>query len=115
MFQPLWAVLTSAAVGAGTWLYVAQVGNRREAWDSEVYFTLAIPLIGLTAAVISFFVPSRYWRWAMFPFGGQALAGVLQNPTGSLLPLGLIMFGIFGALCLIPAAVGAAIGRKFAK
>ena len=112
MLQPLWAVLTSTAVGAATWIYVAQVGGRREAWDSEAYFLVAIPVIGLSAAVVSLFAPSRFWRWAMFPFAAQALVGFVQNPTGNLLPLGLIMFGIFGALCMIPAAIGAAIGRR---
>ena len=115
MFRPTWAVLTTAAIGAATWLYIAQVENRREAWDSGTYFILAIPLIGLTAAIVSFFVPSRSWRWAMFPFGAQALVAILQNPTGNLLPLGLIMFGIFGAVCMIPAALGAAIGRRAAR
>ena len=115
MFQPLWASLASAAVGAGTWLYVAQVGDRREAWDSEIYFVVALPLIGLTAAVVSGFVPSRFWRWAMFPFGAQALVAFAQDPTANLLPLGLITFGIMGLLCSIPAAIGAAIGRRFAR
>ena len=115
MFQPLWASLASAAVGAGTWLYVAQVGHRREAWDSELYFVIALPLIGLSAAVLSGVVPSRFWRWAMFPFAAQALVAFVQNPTANLLPLGLITFGIMGVLCLVPAAIGAAIGRKFAR
>jgi len=115
MFKPIWAVVTAAAIGAATWIYVAQVGTRREAWDNEIYFSLAIPLIGLVAAVVSFFVPSRFWRWAMIPFAAQALIGVLQNPTANMLPLGLIMFAIFGAMCMVPAAVGAAVGRRFAR
>lgn len=115
MFKPIWAVLTTAAIGAATWIYVARVGTRREAWDNEIYFILAIPLIGLTAAVVSFFAPSRFWRWAMFPFAAQALVAVVQNPTANMLPLGLIMFAMFGAMCMVPAELGAAMGRRFAR
>jgi hypothetical protein len=115
MFRPIWAVLTTAAIGAATWIYVAQVGNRREAWDSDVYFILAIPLIGLTAAVVSFFAPSGFWRWAMLPFLAQALVAFLQNPGANMLPVGLIVFAILGLMCMVPAALGAAIGRRFAR
>lgn len=104
-----------AAVWAATWIYVVQVGNRREAWDSDVYFIVAIPLIGLTAAVVSFFVPSRFWLWAMLPFLAQALVAFLQNPWANMLPLGLIVFAILGLMCMVPAALGAAIGRRAAR
>jgi hypothetical protein len=69
-------------------------------------------LIAGTAAVVSFFVPEKPWRWAMIPFGAQALVAFFQNPTANLMPLGLIVFAIFGGLCAIPAAIGAMMGRK---
>jgi hypothetical protein len=117
MFQPLWATLTTIGVGVASWIIVAMFGGRREAWDSELYF-LALPVIGLLAGVVSYFAPSRFWRWAFFPFLGQAIVMLLQGISESggagaaLLPLGLIVFAIFGAFCMIPAAIGAASGRK---
>jgi hypothetical protein len=117
MFQPLWASLTMLGLGAASWIVVAIFGGRREAWDSEMYFA-ALPLIGLAAGAVSYFVPTRFWRWAFFPFLGQALVMTAQSSTGgagmSLLPLGLVVFAIFGAMCTIPAAIGAAAGRKVA-
>jgi len=117
MFQPLWASLTTLGVGAATWIVVAMAGGRREAWDSELYFA-ALPLIGLTAGVVSYRVPARFWRWAFFPFLAQALVMFAQGAAGgagaALLPLGLIVFAIFGAFCTIPAAIGAVAGRKAA-
>jgi hypothetical protein len=107
--------LSTAAIGAATWFYVSQVGHRREAWDDPAYFTIALPLIAGAAAVVSFFVPEKPWRWAMIPFGAQALVTFFQNPTANLMPLGLIVFAIFGALCAIPAAIGAMIGRRVAR
>ena len=110
-FHPTWAAATTTGVGACAWAYVALAGGRREAWDSELYFMLAIPAIALTAAVVSFLAPQRFWRWAMLPFAGQAIVAFLQSPTGNLLPLGLVVFAILGGICVIPAALGAALGK----
>ena len=52
-----------------------------EAWDSELYFVMALPVVALTAGVVSYFVPARTWRWAMFPFAAQAIVMVLQDPS----------------------------------
>ncbi len=110
------AYAVAAVVGAATWLVVSTIGGRREAWDSELYFSVALPAIGALTALLGFLLPHRPWRWAFVPFGGQALVALLQNPTGGLLPLGLIVFGFFGVACLIPAYVGAklatAMGRR---
>ncbi len=105
------AGVVAVVAGAATWLYVAHVSHRVEAWDSEVYFSVALPVIGVLAAVLAFVVPARPWRWAFLPFAGQAAAAFVQNPTANLLPLGLIAFGFFGAICLVPAFVGAWIRR----
>jgi hypothetical protein len=117
MFQPLWASVVTLGVGAATWIAVAIFGGRSEAWDSELYFA-ALPLIGLTAGVVSYFAPARFWRWAFFPFLAQAVVmfamGLAEGAGANLLPLGLIVFAIFGAFCAIPAAIGAAAGRKAA-
>ena len=78
MFQPAWATLTTIGVGAATWIVVAMFGGRREAWDSELFFA-ALPVIGLMAGVVSYFVPARFWRWALFPFPGQFLVMFVQD------------------------------------
>ncbi len=116
MFQPLWATMTTLGVGAATWIVVAMAGGRREAWDSELYFLLVMPVIALTAGIVSYIVPVRTWRWAMFPFAAQAFVMFIQEPAGGpLAPLGLIMFVIFGALCVIPARIGVFAARKLSS
>jgi hypothetical protein len=117
MFQPVWASCLTLGVGAVSWIAVAMYGGRREAWDSELYFT-ALFGIALIAGAVSYFAPARFWRWAFFPFAAQAVVMVALGAAGgsgaSLLPLGLIMFAIFGAVSVIPAAIGAVLGRKAA-
>ena len=115
LFSPLWATVTTGAVGAGTWIYLSTVTRRREAFDDPMFFTIVVPVIALTAAVVSFAVPEKFWRWAMIPFAAQALVAFVQNPTANLMPLGLIAFAIFGGLCAIPAAVAALIRRKMMR
>jgi hypothetical protein len=110
-----WAYGMAALTGAATWFYIASAGGRREAWDSDLYFSVGLPVIALVAAVLGFLVPHRAWRWAFVPFGAQALAAFVQNPTANLLPIGLIVFGFFGVGCLVPTYVGVAIARIFKR
>ena len=113
MLQPLWASAVTIGIGAVTWILVAAASGRREAWDSDLYFVAALPAIALTAGIVSCLVPVRNWRWAMFPFAAQAIVMVVHDPSSaSLLPLGLIMFAILGAMCLIPARIGAFAARR---
>lgn len=111
-YRPLWAAATATGVGAAAWAYIAWAGGRREAWDSELYFLFGLPAVALTSAIVSFFVPQRFWRWAMLPFAGQAFVAFLQDPTANLLPVGLVVFAILGGICMLPAALGAAFGRS---
>ena len=110
-----WAYAVAALVGAGTWGLVAATSGRQEAWDSDVYFTIALPLVGLSAAILGFLVPDRAWRWAFVPFGAQAVVAFVQNPTANLLPIGLIVFALFGVGCLVPAYVGARLARAIRR
>lgn len=109
------AAVVAVAAGVATWFYVAHVSHRREAWDSEIYFTTALPALGLLIAGLGFAVPARPWRWAFLPFAGQAAAAFVQNPTANLLPAGLIVFGFFGAVCLAPAYAGAWVRRAIRR
>jgi hypothetical protein len=85
------AYVIAAAAGAVGWLGISQLTHRREAWDSALYFS---------------------WRWAFTPFAAQAVVAFVQNPGANLLPLGLLVFAFYGALCLVPAWVGAALRHR---
>jgi len=106
-----WAYAVAAAVGAIGWVAVGQVAHRREAWDSELYFTWFLPSVALVVGGLALFAPERAWRWAFAPFAAQAVVAFVQNPSANLLPLGLVAFAVFGALCLLPAWIGAGVRR----
>jgi hypothetical protein len=107
------AYLLGAVAGVVGWVAITSATGRREAWDSELYFAVLLPLVAVLTAWLGFLAPRGAWRWAFVPFAGQALAAFAQNPTGGLLPLGLIVFAVLGMLCLVPAIVGAACRRWY--
>jgi hypothetical protein len=106
------AYAIAAAVGAAGWLGISQLTHRREAWDSGLYFSWFLPSVALVVAALAFFAPDRSWRWAFTPFGAQAVVAVVQNPGANLLPIGLLVFAFYGALCLVPARLGVALRRR---
>ncbi|GEM_PF-264742 len=106
------AYAVAAGLGAVGWIAISQLTHRREAWDSELYFSFFLPLAALVIAGLAFFAPERSWRWAFTPFGAQAVVATIQNPGANLLPLGLLLFAFYGALCLIPAKLGVALRRR---
>ena len=108
---PKLAYLGAGVVGAVSWVYVAQVTGRREAWDSGLYFSIVLPALGLCAGILGFLVPEKPWRWGLVPFGAQAGVAFVRDPTANLLPLGLIFFAILGAVCSVPAYAGAFLRR----
>jgi hypothetical protein len=113
--HPKWAYAIATATGAVGWVVISQVTHRREAWDSGLYFSWFLPSVALIVAGLAFFAPRRAWRWALVPFAAQAAVAFVQNPTANLLPLGLLVFGFYGGLCLVPAWAGAALRRRLER
>ena len=106
------AYALAAITGAVGWVVISNLGGRREAWDSPLYFAWLLPVVCVVVVVISFFAPERPWRWAFTPFAAQAVVVFLQNPGANLLPLGLIMFAILGGVVTVPASIAAATRRR---
>ncbi len=106
------AYTVAAVAGAIGWVVISQVSGRREAWDSELYFSWFLPSIAIVVGALAYFAPERAWRWAFAPFAAQAVVAFVQNPTANLLPLGLLVFAFYGALCLIPVRIGTALRRR---
>jgi hypothetical protein len=106
-----WAYALAAFAGAASWIAVSQATGRREAWDHELYFTLALPSLWVLAGGLGFIAPARAWRWGFVPFAAQAIVMIVQKPGSNLMPLGLILFAVFGTIATVPAQVGAWIRR----
>jgi len=102
----------AALIGAVLWVVISQMSGRREAWDSDLYFSLGMSVSCLVSFVFGLIAPERSWRWGAWPFAGQFLAMLAMAGVGSLLPLGIIMFGILSIPAMLTARLGAFIASK---
>ena len=114
MNKGVWLHLAALLGGGLIWAFVAQAAGKREAWDSGLYFTVAIPATCALAMVLAYFDPAKAWRWGVLPMAGQLLWLLLTQGVGNLLPLGLVVFGIFSIPSIIAARVVATIRTRSA-
>jgi hypothetical protein len=103
--------LISGLSGGLGWFLIA-VTSGREAWDTDLYLPMLIALVVLAGAV-GFLYPRRPWRWGLAQFGAQASVAFLFNPTGGLLPLGLILFLFLSIPSILSACIGGFVARRF--
>jgi hypothetical protein len=112
MKKEQWLYGTAFVSGILVWMLVSSASGKREAWDSELYFTFGIPVLCLVACVLGFAEPERSWRWGIVPFSGQCAWMLLTQGVGNLLPLGVIVLGLFAVPSIVTARLGAAIARR---
>ena len=110
------AVISSFLVltGLAVWLLCGHISHRREAWDAGIYWRFGMPAMMLAGAAAGFLAPRRSWRWGLLVTAPQPLALFIQNPTGSMLPLGLVVFLFLSLPCVLAALLGSYL-RKLAS
>ncbi len=107
MKKDVWWYTVAVLSGVAVWVLVTSLSGRREAWDSELYFTIGIPALCLVAGILGYVEPHRPWRWGVVPLLGQFVWMLASQGPGNLLPLGVIVFGIFSIPSVITAKLGA--------
>jgi hypothetical protein len=107
-----WFYLAALALGIVVWAAITSVSGRREAWDSSLYFSVGMPLVCAGSMVLAILEPAHSWRWGVIPFAGQFLAMLAAEGVGNLLPLGIVVFGIFSVPAIVAARVGAFFGNR---
>ena len=120
--------LALAATGLVVWVALSIVGGfsasgpgfrLREAWDTEAYFYVGVPLMALAVAAAGFLRPERAWRWPLWLVAGHQ-AGVLLLGLGmqsglSLIVLTLALGALLAVLFAVPALVGAEAARRMGE
>ncbi len=100
--------------GILVWTLVSSSSGRREAWDSELYFTAGIPVLCVLTGILGFVEPNKSWRWGLVPALGQAVAMFVSQGVGNLAPLGIIALSIFSIPSIVTARIGAVIVKRAA-
>lgn len=80
----------SAVAGLLVCLAISLATGRKEAWDSEVYFSVGIPIMCALIFAIGYRFPDRAWRWTLSMAVGQAIAILSAGNSLSLWPLSLV-------------------------
>lgn len=94
---------TAIIAGCVLWLLAMALGDRTEAWDSPVYWTVSYPLAIVITGYIAWRIPEQPWRWGLAIMFSQAVVLAFTAADFSLLPLGLVLFGV---LAIPPIALG---------
>ncbi len=115
-----------ALIGLMTWTSLSIWGGLtsaeesfrlREAWDTQPYFYVGLPIMSLAVAAAAFVRPERPWRWALWLVGGHqvgvVLVGVGMQSAPSLLVLTIILAILFAVFFAVPAMLGAMAARAF--
>ena len=101
------AMVAAALAGALLWAATAAVTGRREAWDAAAYWTVAYPAGIVISGVLGYVATERPWRWGAALMLAQAVTLAVMARDASLLPLGLVLFGVLAIPPMLAAQVGA--------
>jgi hypothetical protein len=115
MKKEYWLYGLALVTGILVWAAVSNATGRREAWDSQWYFLVSIPVVCIVSAVLGFVEPRRAWRWGVVPLVGQFSWMLFTQGPGNLMPLGVVMFGVLSVPSIITARIGAFLGSKRAQ
>jgi hypothetical protein len=107
-------VMFAIAVGMGLLVEIAitAMTGETEAWDSKYYLRIGYPIICLTSLGLTYFDPTRKWKWAVLPMMTEIVFLLIRNGFGNLFPLALIfnMVWFIGPFTL--ANIGEALSKS---
>lgn len=110
---PGFAYVTATAGGALLWLGTRLVSGRTEAWDAPAYWTVTYPLAIALAVWLGWRVPRGAWRWGLVVMLAQAVTLAATASGFSLLPLGLIVFGVLALPAIALAQLAATFRLRY--
>ena len=99
-------------VGAAAWFGVSLFDARREAWDSPLFWSYALPFAYAACLLLGYYGSRQAWRWPALVLGALfACAAVSAGGGFSLWPLTLALLGLMAAVGLLPTYVGVGLRR----
>ena len=106
--------ISLALVGMLVWIGISLSTNKREAWDSEIFWSFGFPMMLLINAIACFIHPHNVMLKGISSVSLQPLAMIiLAGEIGSMFPLGIIVFGFMGLLFSLGGVVGSFLKIKF--
>lgn len=107
----LLAHILAGVAGLALWTITAAVTGKREAWDTDIYWTVSYPLAVIGSAALGFLFPERPWRWAVMLMLMQFVVMIAMGSGLGLWPLGLIVLAVLAA----PAAFAGVLAARLRR
>jgi hypothetical protein len=95
----------AATAGLVVWLAIGFIAGRREAWDSNLYFAVGIPVMCVIAFAIAYRFPRRAWLLAIAIAFGQSVGLLFSGGSLSLWPLTIVAMTVLSLPQLAAAIV----------
>ena len=103
-----------ALCGVAVWVLITSLTNRREAWDSAVFWRFGVPAMLAMNAAAGFIEPERIMLKGLASVSLQPVAMMAKSgEIGSMFPLGLVVFVVMGLLFSAGGAAGALVKKEF--
>jgi hypothetical protein len=100
-------IILSIVAGMALEIGVHFLSGRREAWDSQQYWTIGLPAVGLLSAVIGACSRGGEWKWVALIVPSQTLTMMIRGgEIGSLWPLTVALSAILSAPFFFAAFIG---------
>jgi hypothetical protein len=109
-------IALAIATGIAVELGIEALSGRREAWDSEFYWMIGLPIAMLMSVLVGFLAERRDWLWAAAVVPSQVVT--MMATSGDLGPDGLIMMPIMAVLASVlgaPFVAASFVGSKFRR
>jgi hypothetical protein len=104
--------ITSALAGLMVCLGISLATGRKEAWDSEVYFSVGVPVMCGLIFVLGYRFPHRAWRWTLSMAVGQAIAMLSAGNSLSLWPLSLVAMTVLSVPQFVVGSVASRLATR---
>ncbi|MBK8019309.1 MAG: hypothetical protein JNL33_08630 [Betaproteobacteria bacterium] len=108
------AGMTAVASGVILWLAASVLTDRREPWDSSLYWVVVYPLGLLLSALLGYRHPHQPWRWVLLLFQTQGVCMALKagDPGNLWLPAAILLAFLALPGMLLAKIVGRRLSRK---
>lgn len=109
-FHPAAMFVGLAAMGAGVWILAGKLSGTGEAFDSQAYWLIGVPLMIVTAFIAGRVSPRRSWAWGIALVIPQPLILALSNDLtkAPLRGVGIVLFAFVLWVCVLASMLAAA-------
>lgn len=98
--KQLFISATLSLTGLTVWLTISGITHDVEAWYSDQYYQIGLPIMFVTATIAGFVAPGKPWLWGILIFILQPLFIFTQAKITPLIYVGVLFFLAFMTMAI---------------